>query len=140
MDKLNLDSLSSSSGSSSPNKSILGGAWSSIAYPKIAVTCTFEISPADDCDCRFRIKCSFEYADDSSFRAGTVKTFNLIGIKKESESRIIAQSELDSEPLMITFSFTGVTFCGFYSMICPIDCGSIRPIESKNQWKCAFDM
>jgi hypothetical protein len=122
------------------SKTILGGAWSSIAYPKIAGTCTFEISSVDDRGDKFKIKCSFEYADNSSFRAGAIKTFNLIGVKKESESRIIAQSELDSDPLMLTFSFTGVTFCGFYSMICPIDCGSIRPIESKNQWKLAFGM
>ena len=117
-------------------KITLAAQWKSMTYTyrKIEGVCTIELPSAPEK--LFAMTCIFKYAADSSFRPGETRVYKLNALREGK--RIIAQTYLGDDSLMLTFNFAGETICGCYSMIQPIDCGTFRPINSKSQWESAF--
>lgn len=117
----------------------LHASWVSSTYPKIMGKCEIIVPPEAAENSHFDITCVLTYSLASTFRAGVTRTFNLHAVK--GPMRIVAQTELSLEQqLMITITFEKLLVGAFYASVFPIDCGTFKPDESKDQWKTAFGL
>lgn len=134
-----------------PPQYILHAGWSSSTYPNIHGVCEFKIfRPVrnNDNNDQFSAEAVFQYAIDSQFRAGKKHIVELLCARRGvgDSSRIIAQSLLKSShhsrqsdhQLLFTFSFDKPVVTGYYASVVPIDCGALKTVEPKSQWREAF--
>ena len=124
---------------------MLNGVWSSSIYNNVYGTMDVIVPdligiPYNE---QFEFKIMVKYSDCSPFRRNETKVFSLVGIR--NDNRIIASTLLSfDQQFSITIVFETSVYntlriIGYYSGLCPVDCGTIR-INDKATWSQAFNI